>query len=110
MASRHVAFQAFRTYAELGPGRRLVDVSRQLSKSVVLMQRWSKRWSWQARVAAWGSAQWQRDAEAKHDPHLRWAHADRCTVHNAGILRSKASQRLDKPLSASRRLESLRPS
>ena len=67
MASRHVAFQAFRTYAELGPGRRLVDVSRQLSKSVVLMQRWCKRWSWQARVAAWGSAQWQRDAEAKQE-------------------------------------------
>ena len=59
----HVAFAAFRTYAELGPGRRLVDVSRQLKKSMQLLARWSRRWDWQARCAAYDSDQWLREDE-----------------------------------------------
>jgi hypothetical protein len=47
-----VAFEAFRTYLEMGPSRSLAKVGRALGKSKTLMDRWSKRHAWQARVAA----------------------------------------------------------
>lgn len=48
------AYAAFELYRDLGPNERsLVKVARQLGKSVTLMERWSTRWSWKERVAAW---------------------------------------------------------
>jgi hypothetical protein len=47
-----VAFEAFRTYLEMGPSRSLAKVGRALGKSKTLMDRWSKRHAWQTRVAA----------------------------------------------------------
>ena len=46
------AFQAFVVYRDLGLGMRSnAKVSRELGKSVTLMNRWSSRWDWVKRVA-----------------------------------------------------------
>jgi hypothetical protein len=44
------AFEAFSTYLELGPARSLESVGRKVGKSKALMERWSKRHNWVARV------------------------------------------------------------
>jgi hypothetical protein len=60
-----VAFAAFPCYVELGPQRRIADVAHQIQKSFSLCHRWSRKWNWTARAAAWDSAQWEKEAEAK---------------------------------------------
>lgn len=50
-----VAFEAFRTYLEMGPTRSTAKVARALSKSKTLMTRWSKRNNWVERVRAFES-------------------------------------------------------
>jgi hypothetical protein len=48
------AWQAFETYREQEPGKRsLSAVARQLSKSRPLITRWSQRYAWQLRTAAY---------------------------------------------------------
>jgi hypothetical protein len=47
------AFEAFRAYRDMGSGRSTAKVARQLGKSKTLMDRWSSRWSWSARAAAY---------------------------------------------------------
>ena len=47
------AFTAFRAYLDLGLQRSLAAVGRQLGKSKAMMERWSSRWSWVARVEAY---------------------------------------------------------
>lgn len=47
------AFQAFRTYLEMGPNRSLAKASQRLGKSKTLLDRWSRRWSWVERCRAW---------------------------------------------------------
>jgi len=47
------AFAAFDTYRSLGPERSLARVGQTLGKSTDLMERWSTRWGWVARAAAW---------------------------------------------------------
>lgn len=44
------AFAAFRIYLEMGSKRSIAAVSQECTKSVSLIKRWSKRWSWQVRV------------------------------------------------------------
>jgi hypothetical protein len=47
------AYQAFVCYRELPPGRRsVVEVARECGKNRSLITRWSARWSWVERVAA----------------------------------------------------------
>ena len=46
------AFAAFSLYLSLGPERSLAAVGQKLGKSVVLLQRWSRRFAWKERVAA----------------------------------------------------------
>lgn len=46
------AFAAFSEYLNLGPQRSLENVGRRLGKSKALMERWSKRHNWVARVEA----------------------------------------------------------
>jgi uncharacterized protein len=46
------AFAAFKTYLELGPERSLVTVAERVGKSKTMMERWSRRFDWPARVAA----------------------------------------------------------
>jgi hypothetical protein len=47
------AFEAFTMYREMGAQRSLVRVGRECGKNVRLMERWSIRWRWQERAAAW---------------------------------------------------------
>jgi hypothetical protein len=47
------AFAAFRAYLELGPQRSLAAVGQKLGKSKVLMERWSAKYDWPARVQAY---------------------------------------------------------
>jgi hypothetical protein len=51
------AFAAFKTYLELGPQRSLATVAEKHSKSKTMVERWSRRFGWPARVQA-------------HDAHL----------------------------------------
>ena len=46
------AFQAFSTYLNMGPERSLAAVGQRLGKSVGLLERWSARFDWPARVQA----------------------------------------------------------
>jgi hypothetical protein len=46
----HKAFAAFSLYLSLGPQRSLEEVGRKLGKSKVLMERWSSKFDWLARV------------------------------------------------------------
>lgn len=49
------AFAAFSLYLSLGPQRSLVEVAQKLSKSEGLIARWSRKFDWPARVAAYGA-------------------------------------------------------
>ena len=46
------AFAAFKTYLELGPQRSLVLVADRVGKSKTIVERWSRRFDWPARVQA----------------------------------------------------------
>jgi hypothetical protein len=49
------AFAAFSLYLSLGPERSLAKVARKLGKSKVMMEKWSAKFDWGARVAAYGA-------------------------------------------------------
>lgn len=49
------AFAAFKTYLELGAQRSLATVAEKLGKSKTMMERWSRRFDWPARVQAHGA-------------------------------------------------------
>lgn len=52
------AWEAFRTYRDMGPGERsLAKVGQQLGKSRHLMERWSSTHAWVRRAAAWDMEQ-----------------------------------------------------
>src|SRR3974377_1753660 len=61
---RAKAFEAFQLYRDMGVERSLAKVGQQLGKSTPLMERWSKRWNWVARVTAWDMEQDRRTREA----------------------------------------------
>jgi hypothetical protein len=46
------AFAAFKLYLELGPERSLVAVGKKLDKGVTVIERWSRKFDWLARVQA----------------------------------------------------------
>ena len=48
----HKAFAAFKAYLELGPQRSLATVADQVGKSKTMVERWSRRFDWPARVQA----------------------------------------------------------
>ncbi len=49
------AYAAFRAYLEMGTERSIRDVARKLGKSATLMGRWSSKYDWPSRVAAYGA-------------------------------------------------------
>jgi len=57
------AFEAFLCYRDMGDARRLVLVGEKLGKSEALMERWSCKWGWVDRVAAYEEGV---RAEAEH--------------------------------------------
>ena len=58
------AYEAFSIYRDMGAERSLQAVATQLAKSLPLMKRWSRMWSWGERVRAYEDAL-NRDAQAK---------------------------------------------
>ena len=56
------AFEAFATYRDMGAARSTAKVSRELCKSVSLMNRWSSEHDWVKRVAAWDA---EKDRKAR---------------------------------------------
>ena len=49
------AFAAFSAYLGMGPERSLAAVGAKLGKSKVMMEKWSRKYDWPARVAAHGA-------------------------------------------------------
>jgi len=49
------AFAAFSLYLSLGPQRGLREVARRLDKSLTVVGKWSSKFDWPARVAAYGA-------------------------------------------------------
>jgi len=49
------AFAAFSLYLSLGPERSLAEVAQRLRKSVTMLGRWSAKFDWPARVAAYAA-------------------------------------------------------
>jgi len=58
------AFAAFSVYRDMGPERSLAAVAEKLGKSKVMMEKWSRKFHWPARVAAHGAhlAMFEREA------------------------------------------------
>jgi hypothetical protein len=61
-----VAFEAFRTYLEMGPQRSVSKVGRALGKSKTLIDRWSSRHKWVQRVREFEATA----VRASDDAHL----------------------------------------
>ena len=71
------AFEAFVTYRDLGPARSLTKVSQELNKSRTLLGRWSSRWRWVHRTAAWEVEQdrFRRNAQLQEIAEMSRRHA-----------------------------------
>jgi hypothetical protein len=69
------AFEAARTYLELGPERSLCAVAQILSKSLCLLKGWSSKHNWVDRAEAWDD--YLADKAAKHYAEARVKEAER---------------------------------
>lgn len=71
------AFEAFACYRDMGASRSTAKVSRQLCKSVSLMNRWSAEHDWVKRVAAWDAEKDRvaRETQIKDIVEMRQRHA-----------------------------------
>jgi hypothetical protein len=77
------AYAAFRAYLELGPDRSLAAVGAKLGKSKRQMEKWSKRWSWGARVIG-------------HTDHI--AELERKAIENQAVAQAVEWCRLTEPV------------
>lgn len=59
------AFEAFKTYCDLGASRSYKKVSELLGKSEVLMYRWSSRWDWKERARLYDNHLVELETEEK---------------------------------------------
>lgn len=71
------AFEAFAKYRDMGAARSTAKVSRQLCKSVTLMNRWSAEHNWVKRAAAWDAEKDRlaREAQVNDIIDMRKRHA-----------------------------------
>lgn len=77
------AFEAFAIYRDMGlKERSIAKVSKQLGKSKALMDRWSSRYQWVERAAAWDKEQDRvaREAQLEDIKKMRKRHADLATA------------------------------
>ena len=58
------AFAAFKVYLELGPQRSLAVAAKKLGKSKNMLEQWSRKFDWVARVQAYNAQLAQREREA----------------------------------------------
>ena len=61
------AYQAFRTYIDMGADRSTADVARELGKSKTLTDRWCSQWSWVERARQWDSIPARKTEQAYED-------------------------------------------
>jgi len=85
------AFQAFAIYRDMGAARSLQKVAQQLSKSLALMKRWSEKWSWVARAAAWDAELDRRAREAQEKARAEMAERH---IKEAMLFQQKVVERL----------------
>lgn len=71
------AFEAFRTYVDLGSTRSLMKTGQRLAKNRTTIGEWSVKWRWQERLAAWDTELSHRalDAEADERREMARRHA-----------------------------------
>ena len=67
---RDPAWEAFTIYRDMELPRRLIEVARQLEKSIALIRRWSSHWQWRIRIDGYDAnkdeeGRQQRIADAK---------------------------------------------
>jgi hypothetical protein len=86
------AFEAFVTYRDLGDDRSHAMVAQQLGKSKTMIDRWGKRWGWQARIVAYDNYvdEKRRKALEKERLGMRERH-----VNLSVALQSQVAQRLN---------------
>lgn len=87
------AFEAFRTYMEMGEQRSTYKVSDKLSKSIALIQRWSSHWEWVDRCRAFDNHQLRRDLEELERDRVQ---ARKTHANVAKLFQSKVVQRMQK--------------
>ena len=64
-----VAYQAFTRYRDMGAARSCAKVGQELGKSRTLINRWSSRWNWTSRAAAWDAEvdrEWRAELADQH--------------------------------------------
>ncbi|MGH8965906.1 MAG: hypothetical protein ACRDXB_11340 [Actinomycetes bacterium] len=83
------AFEAFRTYRDLGAGRSIRTVREALGKSSQLLERWSSTHDWVARVRAFDA---HRDAQHLDDTAEQEAELLSRLLDSAELMRHKAHQ------------------
>ena len=59
------AFSAYVEYRDMGTERSIEGVSQKLAKSIPLLKRWSARWDWVARAAAYDADLAAKEKAAK---------------------------------------------
>lgn len=87
------AYEAFSIYLNLGVGRTITEVVKQLEKSRTLIDRWKVRYDWTDRVREYDNDQ-QRQAKKEAEKGLRDMYARQTKI--AMSVQSKALQALDK--------------
>lgn len=88
------AFEAFNRYLLMGTERSLQKVAFELDKSTNMMGKWSSRWKWVERVAAWDIEQERqaRNEQAEEIRKMRKRHASIATSMLAKV--SKRMQQM----------------
>lgn len=87
------AFEAFSLYLEMGESRSLRAVGQRLGKSRAIIEKWSRRWSWQERLRSYNNeVQRQKVRKAKKDTQKM----RKRQMETAVIMQQKALDALDK--------------
>lgn len=88
------AWEAFRTYRDIGPGRSIAKAGEILGKNRVTLEQWSSKNSWVKRAAAWDDEQDRiaRQEQVKAIKDMRKRHADLATAML--VKAAKALQRI----------------
>lgn len=71
------AFEAFVIYRDMGLGRNLESVSKQVDKNMSMIRRWSAEYNWVARCRAWDAEQdrVKREAQTREIVEMAKRHA-----------------------------------
>ena len=87
------AYEAFVTYRDLGAGRTLIDVARELRKSYSLVRRWADAANWSARAAAWDNYVSEKAADKAAEDYASMIDLQ---INIGKMLQAKAAKALQK--------------